>query len=287
MALALGAGCAVAAGIAARIPAGAAEFVGAYDWNEEWEAFGGFSAIEVDPDGVGFTALSDRAAIVSGRLLRDPGGVVSDVEVTAGPDWLLSIEGERFQGLSGDSEGLAIGADGTTWIGFEGVARVRTRDGQPPPGERDHPDFEELQLNASLEALAIDATGALYAIPERSGENDRPFPVYRHRDGIWDIAFSIPREGAFLVAGADIGPDDRLYVLERGFNGLGFRTRVRRFGLDGTGGETLLATATATHDNLEGIAVWDDGEGIRLTMISDDNFRFFQQTEIVEYRIPR
>ena len=34
-----------------------------------------------------------------------------------------------------------------------------------------------------------------------------------------------------------------------------------------------------------GIAVWEDGQGIRITMISDDNFLFLQRTELVEYRI--
>jgi hypothetical protein len=46
----------------------------------------------------------------------------------------------------------------------------------------------------------------------------------------------------------------------------------------------LLRSAAGTHDNLEGLAVWRDvGGHIRLTMISDDNFRFFQKTEFVEY----
>ena len=89
--------------------------------------------------------------------------------------------------------------------------------------------------------------------------------------------------------GADVGPDGRLYLLERNFRGLlGFRSRVRRFGLgpDGiTSTEELLSTGTLQYDNLEGISVWDDGLGIRLTMISDDNFLPVQRTELVEYRV--
>ena len=61
------------------------------------------------------------------------------------------------------------------------------------------------------------------------------------------------------------------------------RARVRRMALDGTGIETLIETAR--HDNLEGLAVWQAADGLRLTMISDDNFRWFQRTEIVEYRV--
>lgn len=39
------------------------------------------------------------------------------------------------------------------------------------------------------------------------------------------------------------------------------------------------------HDNLEGLSVWRDAQGLRLTMVSDDNFMFFQRTEFVEYRV--
>ena len=78
----------------------------------------------------------------------------------------------------------------------------------------------------------------------------------------------------------------RLYLLERDFAGIGFRSRVRRFAPDGTGEEVLLETGIGVHDNLEGISVWrDDLSRIRLTMVSDDNFRFFQRTEFVEYAL--
>jgi hypothetical protein len=66
---------------------------------------------------------------------------------------------------------------------------------------------------------------------------------------------------------------------------VGFRNRVRRFALDGTGEEVVLETRVLTYDNLEGISVWQDVQGLRMTLISDDNFRSFQRTEIVEYRL--
>jgi hypothetical protein len=142
-----------------------------------------------------------------------------------------------------------------------------------------------MQTNASLEALAIDSDGTLYTIPERSGGATQPFPVFRLRNGIWDQPFSIPRRGAFLVTGADIGPDGQLYVLERDFLGIGFRSRVRRFDLTGGNEQILLETRLRQHDNLEGISIWQDDQGVRMTLISDDNYRAFQRTEIVEYRL--
>jgi hypothetical protein len=122
-------------------------------------------------------------------------------------------------------------------------------------------------------------------MPERSGLAMRSFPVYRLLNGIWDQPFEITRSGPSLLSGADIGPEGRLYVLERDFIGAGFRNRVRRFALDGTGEEVVLETRVLTYDNLEGISVWQDVQGLRMTLISDDNFRSFQRTEIVEYRL--
>ena len=150
------------------------------------------------------------------------------------------------------------------------------------------PGFARLQTNSGLEALAIDAGGALYAIPERSGAWERPFPVFRLRDGRWDRSLSLRRDGTFLVAGADFGPDGRLYLLERDFRWLrGFATRIRRFDLGpgGFGAEALLLeTPFGALDNMEGISVWRDDAGrTRVTLISDDNFFALQRTVIVEY----
>jgi hypothetical protein len=88
-----------------------------------------------------------------------------------------------------------------------------------------------------------------------------------------------------LIVGADIF-EDRLYVLERDFMGIGFRSRVRAFDLNGENEVTLIDSQILTHDNLEGISVWRDSpETLRITMLSDNNFRSLQRTEFVEYRI--
>jgi hypothetical protein len=90
--------------------------------------------------------------------------------------------------------------------------------------------------------------------------------------------------------GADFVPDGGFYLLERQLASVfGFSSRVRRFRITGdtlTDEETLFETEAGRFDNLEGLAVWRGPDGdIRLTMISDDNFNFFQITEFVEYRI--
>jgi hypothetical protein len=271
----------------APMPAG---LVGSFHWSMNNAAFGGLSAIEVDDTGTGFVALSDRGNFFAGTLTRDAEGRVdgiADVVVTP----VTGRDGKRLRRGKLDTEGLAIGTGGI-YVSLEGpaqVVRFKTLAGGgkalASPG-----DFAAMQRNSSLEALAIDPDGALYTLPERSGRLDQPFPVYRYQDG-WTQPFDLPRIGEYLPTAADFGPDGRLYVLEREFHGLlGFQNRVRRFVVKGDAidaGETVLETAIGQHDNLEGMSVWRDADGaLRLTMISDDNFRFFQSTQIVEYAVP-
>lgn len=265
-------------------------FVGAFRWSSADGDLGGVSGIELSADGLAFTAITDRGGWVQGRLTRDAEGLVTGV--TAGPVTplfaraLAPLLKERR-----DAEGLAVAPDGTAYISFERVARVLrygridgTAQNLPTP-----PEFADFSFNSALEALAIGQDGTLYTLPERSGGMTRPFPVWRFRNGEWDQPFSIPRRDGFLPVGADVGPDGRLYLLEREFHGLaGFASRVRSFAIGGALGDerTEMESTPGLHDNLEGIAVWRDRLGdIRLTMVSDDNFLFFQRTELVDYRL--
>ncbi|MDU8910737.1 esterase-like activity of phytase family protein [Aestuariicoccus sp. MJ-SS9] len=265
-----------------------AVFLQSHRWQMDDPAFGGFSGIEIGAGGDSFTAISDRGHIARGRIDREAGRIGA---VTARLDPLLETTGAPLAEDITDAEGLAAAPGGLVFISFEGTDRVLAYTGAAPDQLPRPPGLADMHPNAGMETLAIDADGALYAIPERSGALNQGFPVWRFRDGGWDNPFAIPRRAGFLPVGADFGPDGRFYLLERGFNGFGFRSRVRAFTIDGdrlTGEETLLTTRTRRHDNLEGLSVWRDATGrIRLTLISDDNFRAFQRTEIVEYALPK
>jgi len=247
--------------------------------------FGGFSSIDFAPDGT-FYASSDRGSILHGRLLRTGAALTGAEVLTFAP--LRDQKGAPLPRYYTDAEGIAVDGAGGVYVSFEGRHRVTA---YPDPFGASAPfdqpaAFADLQLNSSLEALAIDDEGSLYTLPERSGELTRPFPVWRYRNGTWDQPFSLRRDGDFLAVGADFGPDGKLYLLER-FNVLiTFASRVRRFTIqDGqvTNEETVLETSLGTHGDLEGIAVSQDGAKIRLTLIADDNFKPFLANEIVEY----
>lgn len=259
-------------------------------WTDADPAFGGFSGIEVLDGGERFVAIGDRGVWATGRMARQ-GGQLAGVETTGfGP--LRGVDGAPLEGRDADPEGLAVDGEGRFYVSFEAFHRIRRYDALDGPAVRvpGHPAFKRLQVNSGLEALAVDTSGVLYAIPERSGAWERPFPVYRLVDGEWTGDLRLTRTGTFLVAGADFGPDGRLYVVERDFSWMGgFSTRIRRFGLGPDGfdaGETLLETGGGSTDNFEGISVWADAEGqTRITLIADDNFFPLQSTAIAEYRL--
>ncbi len=267
-------------------------FLSAYKWHGAAPLFGGFSAIDITPDGSRFLTINDKSGFVFADVKRDDQDRI--ILVTAEiPDRFRDKNGKHYVPYRGDTEGLAIAEDGTVFVSFEQYARVTkftspTALGQLLP----RPEaFLTMHQNAALEALAIAKDGTLFTLPERPPANTTTFQVYRFQNGIWDQPFALPRRGFYLAVGADIGPDGRFYLLERRFHGLsGFSSRVRRFsiGLNQMDHEeTLLETKPGQHDNLEGMSVWRDKAGfLRLTMISDNNFLFVQRTEIVEYRVP-
>ncbi len=253
------------------------DYVGTYIWSMDQSTFGGFSAIDISPDGTGFHALTDRAHLYWGRVERDAQGLVRGMAV-AGRANLK------------DSKGIAVGRDGRIHVSFEGLDRVATYDDPDAPATT-HPRPPELPgigVNVGLEALAIDDDGTLFAVPERSASEAQPFTILSY-DGAWTEYGQIRRDPRWRAVGADFGPDGWFYLLERDFRGIfGFASRVRRMQLAPgviQDDQILLETRPLQYDNLEGISVWDDGVGMRITLISDDNFLFVQRTEIVEYRL--
>jgi len=249
------------------------------------EKFGGFSSIEVSQNGGAFLATSDRGHLLRGDILRQGGRMTGVGNLVLTP--ILDTKGVPVDGFNLDAERLAVLESGEIYMSFEANHRIMVQDGAGalPEFVPKHPAFRTLINNSGLEALAVDSAGVIYAIPERSGEFGRPFPVYRLMAGAWNTDMEISREGKFLVVGADIF-EGQLYVLERALSGLfGFSSRIRRFDIANPTleGEVLLTTSAGRFDNLEGIALWRSMDGqLRVVLISDDNFKFYQRNQMLE-----
>lgn len=259
----------------------------AWDRDEDW--FGGFSGMEVAPDGNTFLMVTDRGRFVEGRFMRDDdGGLVGVEEVRM--ERVKTRTGEVPRPFERNSEGLAQSAQGgPIYVCFEGQHKVEAFEypGASAQSLPALPGTEQLSRNEGLEALAVDQVGRLVVVSEGAPEAEEGFPIWRLAEGEWHILDNISREGGFRPVGADFGPDGRFYLLERSFNVVGFSNRVRRFDVEDdklVNGQELFRAATGVHDNLEALSVWRDTTGaIRLTMVSDDNFFSFQRTEVVEY----
>ncbi|MFD3191251.1 esterase-like activity of phytase family protein [Sedimentitalea sp. HM32M-2] len=281
----------IAALLVASAPARAAcqraELLGSFTWDLPRDGFGGFSGLELSGDGQRMIAITDRARVVFATLQRQAGRITGVV-----PRRWARLRGQNGALLIGhivDSEGLAIAPDDSLFISFERVHRV-SHYATPTTASRGlhrAAGFRDMPRNGGFEALAIDAAGRLFALPEDGQDAQGRIPLYRWQNGVWSQPFDLIGDDRFLPVGADFGPDGRFYVLERGYNLFGFRSRVRSWRLSETGARDErceLQTATGTHDNLEGLAIWRDAGGrLRLTMIADDNFFFLQRTELVEY----
>ena len=257
-----------------------------WDVPEPW--FGGFSGMEVSPDGQSLTIISDRGVLVTARLIR-AADTVTGIELLS-VDPLRQADGTPLQDGLIDAEGLATDAGGQAFVSFENKHRVMALDlsrGITTP-LASYKDFAQLGFNTGLEALAIHPDGWLFTLSEGKADETGTTPLYQLKDGRWRISHRVPLKGPFVPVGADFDDSGRFYLLERTLSPLGFRSRIRRFDLDAgpNAVETLVSTIPGTFDNLEALSVWRDPLGqTRLVLISDDNFLSLQRTQIVEYVI--
>jgi len=248
----------------------------------------GLSGIEVSADGTQVQLLNDEANYFAATLTRD-GDQLTSLTITQSTK-LSGTQDREITPYSSDSEGLAqLTPESPLYVSFEGWARVwRYEDPSETAFYMERMDrFQDMTSNGSLEALGIAPNGALYTIAERHRIRKQRYPMFRYHEGAWDIPFYIPRAVSFAPVGMDIDSDGTIYLLERSFQNYGWRSQVRRFQLDGSGGEVILRTPRNRHDNLEGLAIWHDDQGrLRLLMVADDNLNRVQTSELVEYILP-
>jgi hypothetical protein len=267
--------------------------------------FGGWSGLEIDPDGRKIVAVSDAGVWMTAELVYD-GALLKDLKAARlGP--LLATNGKPLTSeRDRDAEGVRLLdgtlTRGTVLVAFEQNHRIGRYEisnrglGQPSGYIKRSTDWGRMTRNKSLESVTVvhdgPFKGAIISFAERFLDS-----AGQHTGWIWPAGFNgepqrlaLRRIGDFEVTDAASLPDGGLLVLERSFGWLaGVKMRMRLINAaDIRPGSTLdgevLIEADMSYeiDNMEGLAVHKGlrGESI-ITLISDDNFNGFLQRTII------
>jgi hypothetical protein len=282
---------------------GELEFVGGLVLQSAHKHFGGFSGLYIAPDGTSFIAHSDRGHWLRGKFKRDGTRVTgienAEMAPMRGPDGRTLAARRWF-----DTEALAVDGD-TLYVGIERanlILRYRLSDGltarglpiQVPNGVR------KLPFNHGLEALAfvpkgMPLAGALLAVSER-GLDEKGNILAFIIGGSTPGGFTIKRSDDFEISDAAISPSGHLVIVERYFRWLtGIHLRIRAIPLADikpgalVDGKVLLeADNNFEIDNMEALAITKNAAGqVVLTMLSDDNFNYFQRTILLRFLWPQ
>lgn len=246
--------------------------------------FGGLSALLIAPDGQSGTTLSDRGSLFPLVFRRTPDGDLQSVDIGNGQTLTTHLgEDEEM-----DSEGLARTATGGLVVGFEQPSRLELINLETMGTAARHafPNAQLRRGNNGLEAIATHPNGEfIVGLQEAPSKGEDTITLYALGPTEPAPLGQLPISKDFLVTGADFGPDGQLYILERAFSFLGFRTQIRRLDLDDDAAapEVIFQSKLGDFDNLEGISVWQDSTGkLRISLVSDNNFLSILRSEFVE-----
>ncbi|MCM5556542.1 esterase-like activity of phytase family protein [Pleomorphomonas sp. JP5] len=288
---------------------GGLDYVGGFEVRADRREVGGLSGLVIGDGGRRFLALSDDGLMVRATIERDPHGRPIGLS-SASIRRLRTTKGTLSRAKSAsDTESLDVypGDGGRPFgvVSFEGRPTVMTgpmdADGfvGPMTAVALPKDTRLLQANRGFESVAAlpasSGLGGRFVVLAEAAERgaktaDPPGWVI---GGKAPYAFRIRRVDGYDLTDAKVGPDGRLYVLERSFSFLsGIRCRIRVFSLSDIrpgvviDGETLLeASMSEQIDNMEGLAIWKTGGETRISLISDDNRAFLQRTLYLEFRL--
>jgi hypothetical protein len=270
--------------------------------------FGGYSAISLSADGERLLAISDGGSWLSARVERRNGKLAGLSDAQIGP--IPQKDGRPLQKRwHRDAESLARldggrDLDGRYFIGFEGYHRLdeyEFRDGafHGPVRRGGLPDnLRKMPSNQGLEGVTqlrgIPNAGSLVMFAERKldSRGDHTGSLIK---GGKAYPISMARKIHYDVTDLASLKDGSLLVLERSFvrRALKLDIRLRLIPADEIKpgarlkGEVLFdADQRYTIDNFEGMDVTERADGETLiTLISDDNFNFFQSTLLAQFAL--
>ena len=283
-------------------------FLGGIVLKHEDEDFGGFSGLDVSPDGQSFITVSDRGNWLRGDFVYLNGKLAGVGNVEMAP--IRNTAGKVDERKSrSDAEAVAAwsaeGIGAKVIVGFERRERVEQFDlgkhGLDAPAEpvRLPKAAGEGESNGEVEALGRFSEGPLkgwlIAISERNET-----PAGELRGWLWRKGktheFHLTRHEDYRITGLAILPGgEEIITVERSFTPpIRVGMAMRRFKVAdlerqkaGAGQLVFEGKIPAWRiDNMEGIAAHKDDRGTIITVISDDNFnRSIQNTVMFQFRL--
>lgn len=283
-------------------------FLGGIVMKLEDENFGGFSGLDVSPDGKSFITVSDRGHWLRGNFIYRDGMLAGVGNVEMAP--IRNTGGNVDERKSrSDAEAVAAwsaeGIGAKVIVGFERRERVEQfdlgRHGLEAPAEpvRLPRAAGEGESNGEIEALGRfnegPLKGWLIAISERNET-----PAGELRGWLWRKGktheFHLARHEDYRVTGLAVLPGgEEIITVERSFTPpIRVGMAMRRFKVGdlerqkaGAGQLVFEGKIPAWRiDNMEGIAAHQDDRGTIITVISDDNFnRSIQDTVMFQFRL--
>jgi len=287
--------------------AGKLVWLGGLRLSSSSDYFGGFSGLSISPDGKRLFAASDAGFWMTANITQRNGALASLTNGRVGPFRALSgrvLAGQRE--VDAESVSLESGTldNGELLIAFEQIHRVgrfpvrNGEIGKPLRYLSLPPYIKGLHGNRGLEGLERlegPNKGTLVMFAEGRRNTQGNLRGWMIRNGKSREIFMKPIKG-FDITGLAALPDGGFLALERRFRwSEGVKMRIRRIHPDelNTGrvleGEVLLDVDSSSNiDNMEGIAVHRDESGRTIiTLISDDNFNFFQRNLLLRFALPR
>jgi len=264
--------------------------------------FGGWSDLDISPDGRTLTSISDVGGWLTATIEYDSEGNLAGLS-NGRIGSLRGLDGQPLTNkVDADAEGMARLGDGSWLVAFERnhrLWRYPTLDGTPVPVNLP-PAFDRQPENGGVEALAALPDGRIIAISEEYsttpgfvvGWIGQPAAAGRYD---WQ-AFQYTKIPDFNPTALALLPDGGFVLLERAFDmARGVRVRVMRaeaseFQPGGTvrPHEVARLASPWAVDNLEGIAATKGQRGETLLwLISDDNFNPLQRNLLLLFELEK
>jgi|GEM_PF-4153257 len=279
-------------------------FEGAYELSADHKAFGGLSGLLINDQGQ-VTAISDCGYWLQTTLnLSEKGPVFLNSQMAP----MRNKKGRRLKGRAVDAESMTLDADGQILVGFERQDRIRSYNpSELPSGKAKKVTFEtpknsDLDFNKGLEAMTSRPDGQILAFAE-GDEHKRGLTQGWIMGGDELRQFDLPVTDFFRPTDLIHFPEaiwaennnGGYLLLERYYKERISKMRLRYFSEEDinrlikghrlTGRTIPLSRHVFPVDNMEALALYQNGQANRLLMLSDDNFSDDQRTIMLIFRL--